>query len=774
MKPYLLFYNAACCAGWAFCMVKTAMLVASGAQARDVYAEVGQVLVVAQTAMLLEIFHALFGLVPSPVVTVAIQVGSRIFIVWGHLYWVPECQKHWSLPVMVMSWSITEVVRYAFYFFGLLGGVPYPLFWLRYSLFMVLYPTGITGEILQTVVGMGAHWSTANPLWYRLSLIVMLLYVPGSPGMIGNMWANRTRSFKKRNSVKEEPKGVVWPKTKAGDRSSTSTNRALLAAAAAAGPNGEAASAKVLKEKKWRFTYNKHVLDHVSQCLESKDGCITMARAGLKAAQETFTFIRDGQAEMPMREAMEKLASDAFETAELKGDRPLPSKRELSLNYGGVLGRPYYQFKSQKANKVTGLDLRRQLDQWVEYGTMEADVADALKTLQLNQDKWLDLSDMYFVLLGAASAMGPLHFLLSLGANVIAVARPNALKGLLKQAKNTPGKILFPVKKGSDWKALLAAGDFEGLGKVSGCDLMTQTPEIAAWVAGVAPGKQLTVGNYTYLDGALHVQIAVACDCIMEKVCKARKDTAVAFLCTPTDAHVVTKEAAAAADEAHQKAPFWMKLLEALGALQRNKNMTVGDLQFQDAIVSDQGPNYILAKRLQHWRAVVARADGHVASSNVSPSTATSSVTSNASFAAAFGGIHIFRPMEVIYQELSLSLMGALLIHDVRNPASAASPSTALPHPLCLFQATSFHGGISRCPYSFGTIGIPSAIKYYLTVFWVHICIGIAAVAAIVQYAAFGTFPSAVNTLIAMVPASVWQQVSAPFVALAQALSVPL
>jgi len=652
--------------------------------------------------------------------------------------------------------------------------MPFPLFWLRYSLFMVLYPTGITGELLQALIGMGAHWKVANPLWYRLSLIVLVAYVPGSPGMIGNMWANRKRSLKKRSAAKEEPKGVVWPKTKAGDRSSTSTNRAILAAAAGAGPGGSAAAEKVSREKKWRFAYNKHLLDHVSQSLESKDGCIAMAKAGLNAAHETFMFVRDGHPEMPMKEAMEKLTTGAFETAELVGGQPLPSKRELSLSYGGVLGRPYYNFKNRRNTKVTGLELRRQLDQWVEYGTMEPDVAEALKTLQMNQDSWLDLSSMYFVLLGAASAMGPLHFLLSLGANVIAVARPGALKGILSKARNTPGKVIFPVKKGSNWKAFLASGDLDGLSKVSGCDLMTQTPEIADWVLSVAPGKQLTIGNYTYLDGALHVQIAVACDCIIDKLCRARKDTAVAFLGTPTDAHVVTQEAADAAKAAHKNAPAWMAMWEACGVLKPNKAKAAGGQQFMDAIVSDQGPNYILSKRLQHWRAMVAREDGHKASSNVSPSTATSSVTSNASFAAAYGGMHIFRPMEVIYHELSLSIMGALLIHDLRNPKSAANPANELAHPLCLFQATSFHGGIWRCPYTISTIGIPSAIKYYLAVFWAQILIGIGLVATVTQYAVAGTLPSALAKALALVPPAVWRDVSAPLASAARALSVPI
>ena len=59
----------------------------------------------------------------------------------------------------------------------------------------------------------------------------------------------------------------------------------------------------------------------------------------------------------------------------------------------------------------------------------------------------------------------------------------------------------------------------------------------------VCPGAQLTVGNYTYLDGALHVQLALACDAIMQRLCAARADTALAFLCTPTDNHVITADA---------------------------------------------------------------------------------------------------------------------------------------------------------------------------------------------------------------------------------------
>jgi very-long-chain (3R)-3-hydroxyacyl-CoA dehydratase len=47
---------------------------------------------------------------------------------------------------MILSWSITEVVRYAFYACNLLGKEPYLLFYLRYTTFYVLYPLGAASE----------------------------------------------------------------------------------------------------------------------------------------------------------------------------------------------------------------------------------------------------------------------------------------------------------------------------------------------------------------------------------------------------------------------------------------------------------------------------------------------------------------------------------------------------------------------------------------------------------------------------------------------------
>lgn len=66
---------------------------------------------------------------------------------------------------------------------------------------------------------------------------------------------------------------------------------------------------------------------------------------------------------------------------------------------------------------------------------------------------------------------------------------------------------------------------------------------------------------------------------------------------------------------------------------------------YVDALVVPQGPNYALAKRMQHWRAMLAHSKGCIVSSNIAPSTKTVSVVKNRSFALAYEGVPFFKPV---------------------------------------------------------------------------------------------------------------------------------
>ena len=51
-------------------------------------------------------------------------------------------------------------------------------------------------------------------------------------------------------------------------------------------------------------------------------------------------------------------------------------------------------------------------------------------------------------------------------------------------------------------------------------------------------------------------------------------------------------------------------------------------------------------------------------------------------------------------------------------------------NPHLLFGEGSFHGGVWRCSYTIGTIGIPSAVSFYLTAYRLPIVAALAAIPA--------------------------------------------
>jgi very-long-chain (3R)-3-hydroxyacyl-CoA dehydratase len=61
---------------------------------------------------------------------------------------VMQARSNPLVATMYLAWSITEVLRYSYYVFSLLPSreIPYPLVWLRYTTFYVLYPLGAGSE----------------------------------------------------------------------------------------------------------------------------------------------------------------------------------------------------------------------------------------------------------------------------------------------------------------------------------------------------------------------------------------------------------------------------------------------------------------------------------------------------------------------------------------------------------------------------------------------------------------------------------------------------
>jgi Protein tyrosine phosphatase-like protein, PTPLA len=441
----------------------------------------------------------------------------------------------WGAGVMILSWSMVEIFRYLFYAAALVTGdstkkTPYPLFWLRYSLFAVLYPTGITGELtcFFQAAGdpiFGDFFISSDVAFWIYARILPFIYVFGSPFMIMNMAGNRKSAFKKRFAKPPPPpRGITFPIDDAakGTRSSTPVNKEILAAAVEAVNPTKAE--KIRKAKGYRFTYVKHLIGLVEEQCQSPEACLKIAQAGLDKAYDIFEFVSPDGSSVSLKKAMMAKNSETFYTGFVQGQG---TEKAEGMEV------PY------KGKTLKGQALKDQVKKWVDYGTIEPSAGEAIIGC-VDNPKWCDLSDRYFVLLGAGSAMGPLLVLLSLGANVIAVDldRPFIWERLIGLARKSTGTMTFPLKK----EQTKLKTD-EELFAEAGCNLFTHTPMIRDWLMDLYKGKKFTVGSYAYLNGALHVQVSLAMDAITRDLSEKRAGTSLAYLCTPTDLHLVPKEA---------------------------------------------------------------------------------------------------------------------------------------------------------------------------------------------------------------------------------------
>ena len=151
-----------------------------------------------------------------------ITVLSRLAVLWGYVNLSKDSQSAWPFVLMVSAWAAIEVPRYLFYVISTIDkdSVPYVLQWLRYSLFVVLYPSGITGEVLSIwnslsdiskngkKIGVIIEQPNAWNIQYNhviVAYILFAVYVPGSPYMILNMWNSRQRAMNpKKDATKKD------------------------------------------------------------------------------------------------------------------------------------------------------------------------------------------------------------------------------------------------------------------------------------------------------------------------------------------------------------------------------------------------------------------------------------------------------------------------------------------------------------------------------------------------------------------------------------------
>lgn len=523
----------------------------------------------------------------------------------------------------------------------------------------------------------------------------------------------------------EQPTGVAFPAASDGSRSTSSVGRGVVAdALREVDPAGARAAER---ETNWRSGYIAHLRRATEAGLTSRDAAVTIASRGLVSLHDRMCAAGVDGLDHDLATLRDAPSSRTLTTVEVAGDAE--PARGLVVPYRG--------------RDLAGDDLRRQLDRWVVDGVIEPSCAAAVARV-VDRPDWLTLEGRTVVVLGAGAELGPLVPLLRWGATVAAVDLPRAdvWQRILAAARRGAGRLLVPMVVDDGLPAPHGAhgtrvdgadGDLDGVGadggsggadggsggagggsgggagggsgrddaevaRRAGLDLVTEVPTAAAWIADL-PGP-LVLGSYAYADGGDHVRVSLASDVLGERLRSTRSDVALAFLATPTDVFAVPADAVQHSIRAYERRPRSAKLVGrplrtlSAGRLLRRNYAPGVDPGICDALVAQQGPNYALAKRLQRWRATVARAEGVTVSLNVAPATRTRSVVRNRVLAAAYAGAHRFG-IEIFEPATSNALMAALLAHDL---ATGGGPDRD--HPWQDEAHGAAHGGLWRGPYA--------------------------------------------------------------------------
>lgn len=141
-RAYLFTYNTLNLLAWGGCVAYAASLLPANINnLPNIFSLTFSPLLATQSLALLEVIHSVVGLVRAPFMTTAMQVASRLLLVWGimaqfggEIVGARSTQLgDYAYLGCVAAWGITEVIRYGFFAITLSGNsVPSWWTWLRY------------------------------------------------------------------------------------------------------------------------------------------------------------------------------------------------------------------------------------------------------------------------------------------------------------------------------------------------------------------------------------------------------------------------------------------------------------------------------------------------------------------------------------------------------------------------------------------------------------------------------------------------------------------
>lgn len=150
---FLFTYNLVqfLCFSWIFVNMTVRLFKLGQDSFYDTFYTISDVMFFCQILAAIEVLNAAFGVVRTGVVPTFIQVVGRnfiLFIIFGSL------EEMHNKPVVFFVfylWSAIEIFRYPFYMLGCIDTEWKTLTWLRYTIWIPLYPLGVLAEAVAVV-----------------------------------------------------------------------------------------------------------------------------------------------------------------------------------------------------------------------------------------------------------------------------------------------------------------------------------------------------------------------------------------------------------------------------------------------------------------------------------------------------------------------------------------------------------------------------------------------------------------------------------------------
>ncbi|KYO20964.1 very-long-chain (3R)-3-hydroxyacyl-CoA dehydratase 3 [Alligator mississippiensis] len=152
-RGYLFMYNLVQFLGfsWIFVNMTVRLFILGKDSFYDTFHTISDMMYFCQTLALMESVNSLIGLVRSPLIPSLIQVFGRNFILFIILGSMEEMQSRAVVFFIFYAWSMIEIFRYPFYMLSSIDMEWKVLTWIRYTIWIPLYPFGALGEAVSVI-----------------------------------------------------------------------------------------------------------------------------------------------------------------------------------------------------------------------------------------------------------------------------------------------------------------------------------------------------------------------------------------------------------------------------------------------------------------------------------------------------------------------------------------------------------------------------------------------------------------------------------------------